>query len=124
MDHGNKLDTAIHVLCARQNMSQDIKSVIPVDGGQDNPIDLTCDSDEEELVPELKKPPGQEFTYHALSHEEASMEELLDILSAEELGKLAKDYNIKITGKKVSLSDHLLYGLNSQLSAKKLRKLS
>jgi hypothetical protein len=115
MDHEDKLDEAVRTLCIPPLVDVVKDSNGDRDGDRDAPIDLTCDSDTEEdfastkvattemehgSKPELEQE-DLEILYHTLSHDHANPQELLDMLTMDELNKLARDYNVKTTGKKV-----------------------
>lgn len=116
MDPEDRLDGAVKTLCMPLFVDVVKDSNGDVDGGRDAPIDLTCDSDTEEefasmaataiTEQEVTLESAQEdleILYHALSHDRANPQELLDMLTMDELNKLARDYNVKTTGKKVSV---------------------
>ena len=122
MDPEDKLDEAVRTLCSPRFLNEVNDSNGDVDGGRDAPIDLTCDSDTEEdfasttaatTVTEQEVTPDSEqedleISYHALSHDRATPQELLDMLTMDELNKLARDYNVKTTGKKVHVIHQVL----------------
>jgi hypothetical protein len=119
MEHEEKLDEAIRTLCVPRSMEvvKDLNGNGNGDGDRDAPIDLTCDSDteedfasttaattmteQEETVESVQE--DLEISYHALSHDHATPQELLDMLTMDELNKLARDYNVKTTNKKVCI---------------------
>lgn len=113
MDHEHKLDQAVQTLCSSQLTDIAQESREDAGGNRNAPIDLTCDDDtdtEEDLLPakvaapEIEREPTQEdldLSYHALSHDQATSQELLDMLTMDELNKIARDYNVKTTSKKV-----------------------
>jgi hypothetical protein len=114
MEPEDKLDEAVRILCNPRFMDVVKDLNRDADGGRDAPIDLTCDSDTEEdfastaatAVTEQEVAPESvqddlEISYHALSHEHATPQELLDMLTMDELNKLARDYHVKTTNKKV-----------------------
>jgi len=116
MDQEQKLEGAIRILCTRNKTSSTKTQNRAVEGDRDAPIDLTCDSDIEDDVPPAEvirteaEPPTKpillqeadlDLSYHALSHDDATPQELLEMLSLEELNKLARDYNVRTSNKKV-----------------------
>ncbi|KIM22252.1 hypothetical protein M408DRAFT_28886 [Serendipita vermifera MAFF 305830] len=119
MEDNSLLDSAITALLARQDTPPSPKRTEAIGSDRDAPIDLTSDSDEEEIVDEVLGVPtpniDADLAYHASSHEEATLNDLLDMLTLDELTKLGKSYNVKTSGKKrKELAEAVLKSANSQ----------
>ena len=92
------------------------------EGSRETPIDLTYDSDDEASIPNAtsscKTQPSsgisekENLSYHSLSCDEATISDLLVMLSSKELEDLGRQLKLVTTSKKVcdwvSLFDHPL----------------